>query len=93
MINSIRSDNDKNPITKYIDSIPFATFSSKLGARAMVQLMNYQITTDVSFLPYSDEQILTGFVIPNTMTTKTQINSNSDLLICTIQKYKLKWQV
>lgn len=41
MINSIRSDNDKNPITKYIDSIPFATFSSKLGARAMVQLMTY----------------------------------------------------
>jgi hypothetical protein len=41
MINSIRSDNDENPIVKYIDSIPFLTFSSQLGSRALVQLMDY----------------------------------------------------
>jgi hypothetical protein len=36
--------------------------------------------------------VLTGFVIPNKLTTKTQINSNSDLMVCTVQKYKLQWE-
>jgi hypothetical protein len=44
-----------DPITKFLETKVFFTFTDKIGVFGLVNFANYQITTDVSLLPFSQD--------------------------------------
>lgn len=44
-----------NPITKFLETKAFFTFTDKIGAYGLVNFANYEITTDISLLPFTED--------------------------------------
>lgn len=57
--------NDEVPITRFVDTEIWLTFTALRGTEAFLEIGKYEIVSDVSVLPWYIEEVLEGSYIAN----------------------------
>jgi hypothetical protein len=57
--------NDEVPITRFVDTNIWLTFTALRGTEAFLEIGTYEIVSDVSVLPWYIEEVLEGSYIAN----------------------------
>lgn len=57
--------NDEVPITRFVDTEIWLTFTALRGTEAFLEIGTYEIVSDVSVLPWYIEEVLEGSYIAN----------------------------
>ena len=55
--------NNKEPVSRFIDSSVWLTFTAFRGTEAFVEIGTYEMKSDVSVLPWYEEEVRTGTYI------------------------------